>query len=310
MVATLRGDIDPGDLGVTLMHEHLFVVDTELRANYPETWDEATQIELAVERLNAAHARGVTSIVDVTVLGLGRSIPRMVRVAARTPVNVIAATGLYSYDLVPLSLRSDADRQGDVGLMADLFTRDIEVGISDTGVRAGALKCASDRYGVTPGCERAIRAVARAQRATGVPILTHTNVRLDPRGGLDQIAVLSSEQADLARVVIGHSDDSPDFDYLCQLAESGAYVGFDHFNTVVVTPTLAERAEMLLRLIERGHLDRLIISHDSWCFAESYGNSGDFTLIHDTVLPMLRARGLGEGEIAALLVDNPRRLFA
>lgn len=310
MVATARGDLSVDDLGVTLMHEHLFVLDAEVRANYPEEWHDELEIAHAVERLAQAYERGVRSVVDVTVLGLGRFVPRIIEVARRSPVNIVVATGLYTYDLVPLGFRSDRDRNGDIDLMAERFVRDIDEGISTTGVRAGALKCSSDRHGITPGIDRAIRAVARAQRATGVPIMTHTNVRLDPGGGLRQIELLVDEGVALDRVVIGHSDDSPDYDYLLEIAQAGAFVGFDHLNPIVVSPTIDERVDMLLRLIEAGFIDRIVLSHDAWCFAESYGHTTDFNLIHDIVLPLLRQRGLGDAEFDQLLVQNPRHLFS
>lgn len=309
MAATVRGELSADELGVTLMHEHVFVLDAEVRANYPEQWNEELEIEHAVERLAQAYDRGVRTMVDVTVLGLGRYIPRIIEVAQRTPINIVVATGLYTYDLVPLGFRSDRDRNGDIDLMAEIFVRDIEVGISTTGVRAGALKCSSDRHGITPGVERAIRAVARAHRATGAPVMTHTNVRLDPGGGLRQIDLLVDEGVPLDRVVIGHSDDSPDYDYLHAIASAGAFVGFDHLNPIVVSPTITERADMLVRLIDDGFRDQLILSHDAWCFAESYGHTTDFNLIHDTVLPLLRERGLGDADFHRLLVENPRHLF-
>jgi phosphotriesterase-related protein len=252
----------------------------------------------------------VRTVVDVTVLGLGRFVPRIIEVAARTPVNIVVATGLYTYDLVPLGFRSDRDRNGDIDLMAHRFVRDIRDGISTTGVRAGALKCSSDRHGITPGVERAIRAVARAHLETGVPVMTHTNVRLDPGGGLRQIELFADEGVPLDRVVIGHSDDSPDYAYLHELAAAGAFVGFDHLNLIVVSPTIDERVDMLVRLIDAGFENRLILSHDAWCFAESYGHTTDFNLIHDTVLPLLRARGLDDSHFDRLLVQNPRHLFA
>ena len=309
VVATVGADLAPDDLGVTLMHEHLFVLDAEVRANYPEEWHDDIEIAHAVERLAQAYERGVRTVVDVTVLGLGRFVPRIIEVARRSPVNIVVATGLYTYDMVPLGFRSDRDRNGDIDLMAQRFVRDIEEGISTTGVRAGALKCSSDRHGITPGVERAIRAVARAQRATDVPIMTHTNVRLDPGGGLRQIELLVDEGVALDRVVIGHSDDSPDYHYLLSIAQAGAFVGFDHLNPIVVSPTIDERVDMLLRLIDAGFIDRLVLSHDAWCFAESYGHTTDFNLIHDVVLPLLRERGLADAEFEQLLVQNPRHLF-
>ena len=107
MVTTVRGEIPADGLGVTLMHEHLFVLDSEVRTNYPESWDDEAEIAHAVARLGSAYERGVRTIVDVTVLGLGRFIPRVQRVAEQTPMNIVAATGLYTYDMVPLGFRSE-----------------------------------------------------------------------------------------------------------------------------------------------------------------------------------------------------------
>jgi phosphotriesterase-related protein len=140
--------------------------------------------------------------------------------------------------------------------------------------------------------------------------MTHTNVRFDARGGLRQIEILAEEGTDLSRVVVGHSDDSPDYEYLRAIAEAGAYVGFDHLNPIVISPTIAERADMLVRLYEAGHGNRLIVSHDAWCFAESYGHNTEYTLIHDTVVPLLRERGFTDADLDTILVANPRNLFS
>src|SRR5579862_6925339 len=102
LVETVRGPVDVGSLGVTLMHEHVFVLNEEVRRNYPGDWDEAARIDDAVAKLTALAARGGQTIADPTVLGLGRDIGRVQQVAAQVPVNIIAATGLYTYNEVPL----------------------------------------------------------------------------------------------------------------------------------------------------------------------------------------------------------------
>src|SRR5437773_5391757 len=99
--------------------------------------------------------------------------------------------------------------------MTDMFVRDIEHGIADTGVKAAILKCATDEPGVTPGVERVLRAVAQAHRATGVPISTHTHALT--RVGLEQQRIFREEGVDLTRVVIGHSGDTSDVGYLEEL---------------------------------------------------------------------------------------------
>src|SRR5262249_7772247 len=101
-VQTMRGPIDPARLGVTLMHEHIFVLSTEIMMNYPEEWgDEEKRIADAVARMNELHSRGVNSVVDLTVVGLGRYIPRIARIAEQTPLHIIVATGLYTYNDIP-----------------------------------------------------------------------------------------------------------------------------------------------------------------------------------------------------------------
>ena len=89
---TARGSIDTADLGVTLMHEHVFVLSPEIIDNYPDVWgDEAKREADAIARLNELKTRGVDSIVDLTVIGLGRYIPRIARIAEQTDINIVHA---------------------------------------------------------------------------------------------------------------------------------------------------------------------------------------------------------------------------
>jgi phosphotriesterase-related protein len=103
---TARGAIDASDLGVTLMHEHVFIVTTEIMENYPESWGDGAKREAdAVRRLDALKSRGVDTIVDLTVVGLGRYLPRIARIAAQTELNIVVATGLYTFNDVPMYFR-------------------------------------------------------------------------------------------------------------------------------------------------------------------------------------------------------------
>ncbi len=102
IINTARERIETSELGVTLMHEHVFVLSSEIMQNYPERWgDEDERVAEAITRLNELKSRGVDSIVDLTVIGLGRYIPRIQRVAAETKINIIVATGLYTYNDIP-----------------------------------------------------------------------------------------------------------------------------------------------------------------------------------------------------------------
>src|ERR1700754_832802 len=227
-VNTVRGPLETGRLGVTLMHEHVFVLSPEIMQNYPESWgDEEKRVSDAIARLNELKARGVDSIVDLTVIGLGRYIPRIERIARATAINIIVATGIYTYHDVPMYFhyQGPGTELGGPELMVDMFVRDINEGIAGSSVKAAILKCATDRQGVTPGVDRVLRAVAQAHRQTGVPISTHTHAHTER--GLEQQRIFEEEGVDLARVVIGHSGDTTDIDYLEKLVAQGSYTGMD-----------------------------------------------------------------------------------
>lgn len=318
VINTARGAIDVADLGVTLMHEHVFVMTTEIMENYPESWGDGAKREAdAVVRLNELKSRGVDTIVDLTVVGLGRYLPRIARIAAKTELNIVVATGLYTYGDVPMYFhyRGPGAPLGGPEPMVDMFVRDIEHGIADTGIKAAILKCATDEPGVTPGVERVLRAVAQAHRQTGVPISTHTHAAT--RRGLEQQRIFAEEGVDLTRVVIGHSGDTTDIGYLEELVAGGSYLGMDRFG-VDAFLGFEDRVDTVVRMCERGHADRMVLSHDASCYFDALPEATlsvalpnwHYLHIHDDVIPALRARGVTEEQLTTMLVDNPRRIFA
>ena len=313
---TARGAIDTADLGVTLMHEHVFILSPDITANYPEVWgDEAARETDAITRLNELKSRGVDSIVDLTVIGMGRYIPRVARVAAATEINIVVATGVYTYNDVPMFFHftGPGGALGDSEPMVDMFVRDIEHGIADTGVKAGILKCATDEPGVTPGVERVLRAVAKAHRLTGVPISTHTHAAT--RRGLEQQRIFAEEGVDLSRVVIGHSGDTTDLGYLEELIGNGSYIGMDRFGVDVFLP-FEDRVNTVAQMCERGHADKMVLSHDAACFMDWVPEellpalpNWHYLHIHNDVIPALKDRGVTDEQLTTMLVDNPRRIF-
>jgi phosphotriesterase-related protein len=314
---TARGAIDTTDLGTTLMHEHVFLMTTEILQNYPEDWgDEANRIADAIVRLNELKSRGVDTIVDLTVVGLGRYIPRIVRVAAETDLNIVVATGLYTYNDVPFYFhyRGPGTPLDGPEYMTDMFVRDIEQGIADTGVKAGILKCATDTPGVTPGVERVLRAVAHAHRRTGVPISTHTHA--GTKRGLEQQRIFAEEGVDLSRVVIGHSGDTTDLDYLEELIASGSYIGMDRFGVDVYLP-FEDRVDTVARMCERGHAEKMVLSHDACCYWDALPEemrtvglpNWHYLHIHNDVIPALKERGVTDDQLTTMLVDNPRKIL-
>jgi len=316
-VYSVRDVIDTSELGVTLMHEHIFVLSPEINQNYPETWgDEDARIHDAIRQLDDLKASGVDSIVDMTVLGLGRSIHRIRRIADRVGLNILVATGIYACSELPPYFQSGtaASRTDPPKTMVDMFVRDIRTGIAGTPVRAAVLKCATDSRGLTPVAECCIRAVARAQRKTGVPISTHTDAR--QQGGLQQQSILKEEGVDLSQVIIGHSGDTTDLDYLERLIEKGSFIGLDRFGIDAVL-SFEKRVDTVARLCRKGYAENIVLSHDTACYIDwipegkrkRTASNWHFLHICSDVLPALKARGVTDAQIHTMLVDNPRRIF-
>ncbi|MGB8365786.1 MAG: hypothetical protein ACLQUZ_12150 [Rhizomicrobium sp.] len=136
-VEAIRGPVDTSALGRILVHEHVFLMNMEYAQNYrPDLFEEET-VARAAAKLNALKAAGIDTIIDLTVLGLGRHIPSLAKVAAQTDVNIIVSTGVYTFDEVPGPFAyygpghlCDAPEP-----MVDHFVRDIVEGIAGTGMR-------------------------------------------------------------------------------------------------------------------------------------------------------------------------------
>jgi phosphotriesterase-related protein len=319
-VQTVTGPVDTAALGQVLMHEHVFVLTSDVQQNYPDEWgSEEARIADAVAKLTALAATGVRTIVDPTVVGLGRYIPRIQRVAEQVDLNIVVATGCYTYKDVPFFFHHRGPAL-DAALgtsvpdpMVDMFVGDLEQGIAGTGVRAAFLKCAIDAPGLTSGVERVMRAVARAHGRTGAPITVHTHP--GTQQGLAVQRVFAEEGVDPRRVVLGHSGDTTDADHLSELADAGFLLGMDRFGINLDT-TFEARADIVVEMCRRGYAESMVLSQDASCYIDwvdpavmAMLTDWRYTHIHEDVLPYLREHGVTDDQIDTMLVANPRRYF-
>jgi len=321
-VNTVLGPVDSSTLGRTYMHEHIFCLTADVQQNYPDEWgDEDARVADAVAKLHALAAQGVQTIVDPTVVGLGRFIPRIQRIAEQVPeLNIVVATGVYTYDSVPFFFLHRGPGLGAVlGVdipdpMVDMFVKDITEGIAGTGVRANMLKCAIDEPGATPGVERVMRAVARAHHATGVPITVHTHP--GSRSGLVVKRILCDEEGvEPQHIVLGHSGDTTDCDHLAELADAGFVLGMDRFGINVGT-TFEARADTLVEMCRRGYASSMVLSQDASCYIDwvdpgvlAAMTQWHYLHIGEEVLPYVRQHGVTDEQIHTMLVDTPRRIL-
>ena len=314
-VETVRGPIDVSELGATLMHEHIFVKSPELEENYPSPeWSEEGALKFAHDGLQRLCSKGISTVVDLTVVGIGRSIPRIQKLAATVDVNIVVATGYYTAkDLPPYFELHGPGRRIDIPEpLETMFLRDIRDGIADTGVKAAIIKVVTEAPGITPDVERVLRSAARVQLETNVPISTHTNA--EKQTGRLQQELFIKEGVDLERVIIGHSGDTTDIDYLKELIDNGSTLGLDRFGMNSLLPE-EQRIDTVIKLIELGYADRITLSHDASYFSvvneishrpPEWNHEG----VSDRVLPSLRQRGISEDVINQIMVLNPARILS
>ena len=306
-IETALGPIDTSQLGPTLMHEHIVTRSPGVQENWPHLWDREQIYAIGERKMGELYGRGIRTIVDLTTVDLGRDIDLIAEVARRSKVQVIVATGVWW-----MPQRYFSGHPADA--IADLFIRDITQGIGASGIKAAIIKCATDTAGVTPVIETILRASARAQKATGVPISTHTWAA--GRTGEAQQAIFAQEGVDLRRVIIGHSGDSDDLGYLRGLMERGSTIGMDRFGLEHFLPT-AKRVEVLARLCAEGYAAKMVLSHDANCWTDLVSEEEKrrtrphwhYNHIPDDILPALRAAGISEDQIEQMLVRNPRAIF-
>jgi phosphotriesterase-related protein len=297
-VNTVRGPIRGDALGLTLPHEHLFIDLFRITRVRDGLLNDET---LAVQEAARFKAAGGSTLVEVTNHGLKRNPAALRRVAEATGLHVVMGSGWYRepyYDHDYIARRTTQD------LAAD-FLQEIEKGEPETGIRPGIIgEIGADWSWVSPAEERVHRAAARAHRRTGLAITLHA---LESPVGLQQLAILDEEGADLRRVIVGHSDTWPDPDYHEAIARQGAYVQFDTIRGLF--PYEVERHLRLVKeFLRRGFLRQLLLSHDN-CFKShlvGYGGHG-YAYISTRFVPLLREAGLSDEQVRLLLVENPRR---
>ncbi len=311
-VNSVLGPLDTSKLGFSLMHEHLCSTSPGFWQAWPGLFGgREAYIEKCVGILKQAKQEGVDTFVDVTTFDLGRDIRLIREVADKSGVNIIACTGHWLDPSRSMNART-------VEELTEFFTMEIQQGIEGTDIKAGIIKVANDEPGVTEFGEKVLRAAARAHKATGVPITTHTNAKL--RLGERQAAIFEEEGVKPSRVTIGHSDDTDSLGYLTALLKRGYWLDMDRlpFGTFF-PPTFEERVGVMTELVRQGYANQIMLSHD---FPLDLGlaptarrqtfqasNPDNILFITRKFLPALREKGVADEAIRTMTVDNPRRFF-
>src|SRR5215217_1444570 len=313
-VETTGGPVDVDELGLTLIHDHFRATDEAGRMQFPHLYDEQREWEAALSDANAIRGHGVQTVVEPSAMFLTRDAAFSKRVADESGLNIILATGVYTYDYLPQFLMNR-----DEEAIASIFVHEIENGIQGTGIKAAFIKCAADAAGVTPTIEKIHRAAARASRQTGRPIMAHS--RPASGTGLEQMRIFSEEGVDPGKVQVAHTGDTDNLAYIERLLDTGCWIGMDRYGLDIFLPT-EQRQKTLLALLEKGDADRMFLSQD-WCSTLDWftpeaeeqikptaAPNWSMTFLFEQVIPELKERGMTDEQLDQMMVENPKRWLA
>jgi predicted metal-dependent phosphotriesterase family hydrolase len=296
-VMTVNGPVLADQLGVTLMHEHLFL---DLTRDMWTNNNFLSDPDLTAAELQRFKDAGGSTLVDQTNRGLGQD-PLAVKVmATRTGLNIVLGSGWYREPYYePHLYRWKTDR------IAEQIVRDVTVGIDDTGVRAGIIgEIGAHFTWISPAEERMLRAAARAQMQTGVTLTLHaTRAPL----GLEQLDILREEGVDPRRVVVGHAHSYPYHAYHVDIARRGAFLTFDRMG-VNNEYERQRMVRLICELLAAGYEQHLMLSQDV-CYKSdlvAYGGVG-YGFVPGELRSILRRAGVSDDQLHRILVENPRR---
>lgn len=338
-IQTVTGLITPDKLGVTLSHEHL-LCDSSFRFKEAEDktlaygpvrienleWHKRNQHssldnfrlldeDTAISELTMFKESGGGSVVDMGNIGLCRDPEGLVRISEATGVNIVMGAGYYVGNSHPeeLTVRS-------VESISEEIVRDITVGVSDTGIKAGVIGEIGGSYPLTETEVKVLKASAVAQRETGAPVNIHPGQSMS--SPMEIVELLTKNGGDIKHTAMSHVGNRHGMDagHSIELAETGCYIEYDSFGNIqnpIVLPEKTfyalsdwQRVQCIKELIDNGFLEQLLISHDVFYKTDLciYGGPG-YDHINRTVIPLMQMNGINDNEIHAMLVDNPKRFF-
>lgn len=317
LIRTVLGDIDATQLGVCYAHEHLIIERSYTTQLVPDLL--LNSVELACQELSELYALGGRALIDTMPCDSGRNVLKLAEISRRTGLHIVCPTGLHLEKYYPAGHwreRLSAEE------LAELFIADIQEGIDAndyggpvlqrTPHRAGLIKVASGGDQLSPHEQKIFTAAALTHRATGAPILTHTQ---EGRAAVEQVQFLARLGVPPDKITLSHTDRHPDVAYHRAILQTGARVEYDGAFRWKAEQEPGKRnptLDLLVALFAAGLGEQIMLGMDAarYTYWESYGGQPGMTYLLKTFVPQLRAAGFTEADIEMLFVQNPQRAFS
>lgn len=300
---TTLGEKSQDELGFILPHEHIFVDLGPIEARSYERADQDEVVSIMAPELLKAKAVGVTAIVEATPVGVGRRVDIVKAVSEAAQVPVVVATGIYREPWIPdWAMKASEDE------LSDWMLKELTVGIEETGVKAAWIKLSAGDEGMTEAEKKLLRAAARAGKKTQAVIGSHTI-----KGSVveKQLDLLEQAGYTAKRFIWIHTQAESDFELHLAMAKRGAWLEYDAIGSAGFSD--AYFIACILKLIDAGYREQILLSHDRGWFDPSKPGGGEqkrFTYISKTFLPNLKEAGVADKDIHQLIAINPFNAYA
>lgn len=304
-VMTVRGPIRPGEMGMTLSHEHVLANFQPLaeREKQPWTYDQDEVIRIVRPYLEQVKAQGCRTFVDCTPVALGRDPRLLKRLSEETGLHILTVTGNYAAidaNFLPKYVYTDSE-----SALVQRWIEEARKGIEGTGIRPGLIKLGFNGGPLTGPEQKLIRAAAIAHRETGLTIGAHTGPAIS---AFEQLSILQTAGVHPSAWIWIHAQSEQDSAQHIKAARLGAWVSFDG----VSLKTLARHVSLVTAMKHEGLLHRVLVSQDAGWYhvGEPLGGTfRTFETVFTSFIPAVRAAGLSDADVRTLFVDNPAKAF-
>jgi phosphotriesterase-related protein len=304
-IPTVTGEILPGQMGITSVHEHIPL-------NF-EPEQRTKSMAFAISELKKAKENGLQTIIEVSPT---RDVAGLREVSLATGVNVVCSTGFYVLTKEQQSLTVEE--------CENHMISEIEEGIQGTSIRPGVIKVAAKGLPITPAERNVFIAAAHIQQRYKLPICTHA-----VSGCAEQQQILEEAGADLNHVYFSHVEATfgwsgrkvgKEIDYLENVVKKGSTLSFNNFGNWYHTKP-EDLALIIRELTKRGYDDRMVATMDlTWSFengdlkilwgdTNEDGNDRTYSYLLRKAVPWMRENRISKKSGNKFILDNPRLIF-
>ena len=297
------GPIKPGELGITLIHEHVMADFIGAAETGSHRYQPDKIVEKVLPFLLELKKSGCRTLIDCTPVYLGRDVSVLQRVAKASGLNIFTTTGYYcavKQKFLPPHAYTETAEQ-----LAARFIDEHKNGIEGSGVYPGLIKTSVDEGPLLPICEKVLTAVAITHLQTGLSISAHTG---NGEAALQELAILKRAGVHASAFRWVHAQNEKDKQIHLQAAKMGAWIEFDGINGAE-PENIAHHVACVKWMKENGFLNQTLISQDAgwyWVGELDGGVFRGYTAIFEKFIPALKEEGFTDDEVKQLLVHNPR----